>query len=470
MNEERILDVIGQVDERYVTEADPMCDKIPERVIPYRRSFSRKALIAVAVVMTLLVSSFTVAMAASEEFRNAVFSFFKIDTPEVVLPVEDEPNQSGEIENIGGNTIENMVNVEYIRVDGQFDYANGIVYLYEDGLAKAAYTVENSQLSPLEPHSETLEYIWNNEIYSIDFDWYENDGVIYANARDFNMETSAAWNVNAIEGNSDFVAMTLSYGQQIEHTQYPLLYNLKTKKTIAILNECEELNSRQITQTKLAPDLSGLIVFCDLGSAVYYYNIETKTLSPLNDLCGMNVKDAWFVDNDSVCCVSLDENKAYTCRTVTLSTGGYTDIFTSIPKLKQSSDGGIVLTEGRYGLSVDESRNTFVYDFKTGERAIVDNFKYPTDDTFASLNNTGDKILFAQNDDSAEGLGISEIGVLDLKKQSFILFDREGYEVRRENSIGWFDCDTVAIWASTEEFGYLYLFSTAPPVEALNTK
>lgn len=462
MKEERILDVLGHVDEQYVTEADPMNDKISGCRTPDRRKFSRKALIAVAVAAALSISSLAAAMAANEAFRSAVFRFFKLGTPDIVLPVEYEPHQPCEIGKIGGAAIEDAVNVAYIRMDGAFDYANGVIHLYKHGAAAAAYTVEKNQLLQLIPHRETIEYVWHDTTYSISFDWYEHDGIVYASARDYNMETSAAWSVSAIEGNSDFLALTLNYGHQIEHTQYPLLYDLKAKKIVAILAGCEELKARQITQTTLAPDLSGVIVSCDFGSAVYYYNIAQQALFPLNDLCGMRVQSAWFADNDTVCCISADENNAYTCRAVTLSSGTYTEIFASIPQLEESSDGGIVLTGGRYGLFVDQARNTYVYDFKTGERAVVDSFKYPIDDAFSCLNSTGDKILFAKHDDSAKGLGVAEVGVLDLKKQSFILFDREGYETRRENSIGWFDRDTVVIWASTEAFSYLYLFT---PIE-----
>lgn len=463
MKEERVLNVLGQVDETYVEEADPMNEKETGQIIPYRRRRSHKALIAVAVAAALLISTFTVAMAASEEFRNAVFSFFHIETPDFGLPVEDEPDQSGEIENIGSTTLDGKVSVEYVRVDGTFDWSNGIVHLYENGDPTAAYAVDNGQLVPLEAHNEAFEYAWNGETYSINFNWYENGGVVYANARDFDRNTSAAWEVRAIEGNTDYVALTISYGQQIEYTQYPLLYDLNAKKVIGLLDGCEELKSRQINQTKIAPDLSGVLVSCDLGAGLYYYDVKDRTLLSLNDLCGKKLKDAWFVDNDTVCCLSLEEDGTYTCGRIVLSTKSYTEIFTAMPELNDTSDSGIVLTEGRYGLFVDRERNTFVYDFKTGEQAIVDGFKYPNDDTFATLNRTGDKLLFTKTDDDVEGLGVSEIGVLDLKTRSFTLFDRENYDIRREYSVGWFDKDTVAIQASTEEFGYLYLFSIETP-------
>lgn len=454
MKEERVLNVLGQVDEAYVEEADPMNKKM----ISYRRR-SRRALIAVAVVAALLISSFTVAMAASEEFRNIVFNFFHIETSDVVLPVKDEPEQSGNIEHISSTTIDDAVTVEYIRMDGTFDYANGIVYLYEDGAPTAAYAVANEQLALLEAHHESLEYVWNGLAYSVNFNWYENGGIVYASVRDYDMDTSAAWIVRAIEGITDCVAVTISFGQQIEYTELPLLYDLNSHEIIGLFDGCEELQSRQINHTEIAPDLSGVLASCDLGTDWYYYDVQMKTLLSLNELCNKKLKDAWFIDNNTVCCLFVEKDGTYTCGRVDLTAKSYTENFAAVPELDDTASSGIVLIGGRYGLLVNPERSTFVYDFKTGEQAIVDGFKYPDDDTFATLNRTGDKLLFTKTDDNVDGLGISEIGVLDLKARTFTLFDRENYDTRREISVGWFDEDTVAIQASTEEFGYLYLFT-----------
>lgn len=456
MKEERILTLLGSVDDRYIEEAEPMSNHLS---VPGRRH-SRRVWIAVAVAAAFLISTFTVAFATDRRLHDTLIRFLRTITPEILLPIEDEPTQTEAIELVGSAKLDNSVSVQYIRIDGTYDYGNGIVYLYENS-APTAYIVENGQLTQLEAHSEALEYVWNDLTYSISFDYYEKNGTIYASARDFDLDTSAAWEVQAMEGRSDCVALTISYGQQIEYTQYPLLYDLNTKKIIGLLDDCAELQNRQITQTKIAPDLSGVLVFCDLGTDVYYYDVKENSLLSLNELCGKKLKDAWFIEPNTVCCLSLDDKQAYSCGRVTLSDQSYTELFSAMPKLKDDSDYGIVLTEGRYGLFVDIERNAFVYDFKTGEQNRIDNFHYPDRDTFATLNRPGSKLLFTGFDDSAEGLGISEIGVLDLQSGTFTLLDRKSYDLRREISVGWFDENTVAIQATTEEFNYLYLFTVS---------
>lgn len=461
MNKDMLLDAVGKIDDEYILSAQGILDQTAGQPGKHRHGISRRFLPAAAIIVTLLISSFTVAMAANEDFRNAVFHFFRLSAPDIVLPIEDEPEPSDHIENIGGATLEDTVHVEYIRGEGIFDYNDGTVYRYDEETREitAAYAVENGQLSPLEPHSESLAYTWNDVTYQIVFDWYRSNDTVHTNAKSFDPATSAAWNVSAVSGSPDFVILTLSCGSQIEYAQYPLLYNLKTREVSDVLDGCEALKSRQITQTRFSPDLSRLLITCDFGSMIYCYDVEEKTLQPLSELSEMNVTGAMFIDNETILCSSKDENRKYTFRTVVMPSGECTEIFSSMPMLGESSNSGIKLTGGRYGVLVEEDRSTYVCDFKTGDSAILDGFKYPLDTVLTRINGAGNKLLFVRTDAGADGLGVSEIGVLDLEKRSFILFDREGYETRRENSIGWFDDDRVAIQASDEDNWYLYLFT-----------
>ena len=52
------------------------------------------------------------------------------------------------------------------------------------------------------------------------------------------------------------------------------------------------------------------------------------------------------------------------------------------------------------------------------------------------------------------------MGVLDLERNTFFAFDREGYENLHEEAIGWEDNNTVSINARTldDETQYLLLY------------
>lgn len=559
MNESRdlniLLDAIGKIDDAYIISAQnrasllpgdvPFCaSKAPGKVRSRFRSAPHRAALTAAAIVILLLSSFTAAMAANEDFRNAVFRFFRISTPDVVLPIEEEPSPSGsasldnaspgsassadlgqsknadstdisKIENIGNTNTENAVSVEYLRINGIFDYCDGAVYLYEpwEGYddaydaqtryASAAYAVEDGQMVLLEPHYETISYpqgtaaqdseskkgsasgddslpdgrtteneaidyvttdgeTSGNGTWQLSFDWYEKNGILYTNARNYDPAAYMEWSVSAARDSSDLIILTLGFGQQIEYTQYPLLYNVRTKELLDVLARCRLPEGQRITQTAFSPNLSRLLITCDNGAAVYCYDIEEEILVSLNEASGLAEPKASFLDDNTVCCLSIDENGLFHCHTIEMPSGKCIGRFSDLPRLEGDFHSGIVLTGGRYGLYVNEDRSVLVYDFKTGEHAMVENFKYPEDDVFLTMNPAEDKILFIQETPEADGLGIFQLGVLNLTSRTFVLLDREGYETRRETSVGWFDNDRVAIRADFEGCGYLYLYTVNP--------
>lgn len=644
-NPHMLLDAIGKIDDVYIVSAQNRAALLPADV-PFnaaeppdagvsrlRRAPHRAALTAAAIVIALL-SSFTAAMAANEDFRNAVFRFFRISTPDVVLPIEEEPSPSGsaspdnassdsassdnpgqsknadsaeiaEIEDIGNTNAGDAVSVEYLRIDGIFDYCDGIIYLYEpwEGYddsydaqtryAAAAYAVEDGQMVLLQPHYETVSYpqdsamrdgglqdsatkddslqdsatkngslqssttqggnlqdnptqdggLQNNPTrngslqssttqdgnlqdnptrdgslqnspprdgglqnsatqdsslqdsptqdgtpkdgmatgsneatvhgtaaneapgngtWQISFDWYEKNGTLYTNARNYDPAASMEWSVSAARDSSDFLILTLGFGQQIEYTQYPFLYNVRTKELLDVLARCRLPEGQRITQTAFSPNLSRILINCDNGAAVYCYDIAEEKLVSLNEASGLEEPEASFLDDNTIRCLSIEENGLYHCRTVEMPSGKCTERFSHLPRLEGDFHSGIALTGGRYGLYVNEDRSVMVYDFKSGDYATVENFKYPEDDVFLTLNPAEDKILFIRETSEADGLGVSQLGVLNLVSRTFVLLDREGYETRRETSVGWFDNDRVAIRADSQGCGYLYLYTVNP--------
>jgi hypothetical protein len=120
----------------------------------------------------------------------------------------------------------------------------------------------------------------------------------------------------------------------------------------------------------------------------------------------------------------------------------------------------MIFTGTRYGLYVDSDKTTYVYDFKTGTRAIAEGFAYSGEDATVTMNANGTKMLFAMFDQDADGLGISQLGVIDMEKGTFTILDREGYEIREEAAVGWFDNDRISILAANSSGkNYLYLYS-----------
>lgn len=441
-----------------------------------RNSAFHKFMYSAAAIIVLLVSFFSVAMAVNADFRAALFRFFHIPTADVVLPKEEEPEQPGslgDINYIDSKNIGDKAEVDYVQVNGNMAWSDGVIWVasYEEetnGEIMGAYALENGQLTSLEPHAEKLEYIWDGETYEISFDWYEHNGKVHVFAHEFDRESYKEWFVQAGNGESDYVIIELGRGAQSEYTSRPLIYDLKTKKVTDVLEGCEISESQLISDIEFSPDLSKVLIGGNQGMGSpycqYYYDVTGKVLKPLDELTGAEVSGAFFLDDNTINCILEDEDGSLTCRSYTVPSWEFIEIYAGLPGKRWDTDFGVMFTGGRYVLFVDMEHNTYVYDCKTGERALVEGFKYPSGNAGVTLNKAGDKILFDLTDSSAPGLGVSQIGVLDLEKRSFTLLDREGYEVRFEGSMSWFDNDRVAIQAYEDNepsvgIQYLYIYT-----------
>ncbi len=490
MRADMLLDAMGKIDDAYLVSAAEKIVGVSGRDRHVRYRGARRGLAAAAAIVILLISSFSVTMAVNADFRNAVLRFFHLPATDRVLPKESEPapRESEVISNIGSVGIGDAAEVEYIRIYGRYTYSNGVVWKFSDeedengnptGEIQGAYMVEGGELLPLEPHEEAFTYMWDGEPYEVAFVWYENAGAVHIYAHNYDLDTGREWRVSACRGNSDFAAVELWRGSQIEYTMRPLLYNLRTGEVLDVLEGCEALDGQYIVETEFSPNLSKALITCydsgigDYGGTVEYcYDIAERALYPLNELSGVEVSGASFIDEDTLNCISEEEDGTLTCRAVSIFSGDSRLIYSGLPGENRDTNTGVLLTQGRYGLFIDEQHNIYVYDCKTGERAVVEGFKAPAGKIFATSNSAGTRILFSLFDSEAEGLAVSQFGIMDLERQTFILIDREGYETRRESVVGWFDDERVAISATadsstieTYQYLYIYTVNTVPVQE-----
>lgn len=359
--------------------------------------FNRRIAISLAAVIIILLSSFATAMAVNKEFREAVYSFFHISTPDIVLPIDDEPLQFNDVEKIYETNIENAVNVQYIKIKGNFDYGRGLIYLYDesgnygesDSDVKSDngamfYTIRDGQLAKLETNKIKLNHSWEGIDYKIEFSWCEEDGAIYVYSRGKEPASDVFWYVSPINGRSDVVTLTLARGRQDDYSEKTFLLDLNTKEVSDVLT----------------------------GSEV----------NQLNDIASTE--------------------------------------FSNLPTYSRISGNGFIFTGIRYGLYIDLDKTTYVYDFKEKTRALVEGLTYSGENASININPKGTKILVTMFDQAVDGLGISLLGVIDMEKGTYTVLEREGYEVRRENTVGWFDNDRISILASNSSGeNYLYLYS-----------
>lgn len=460
-----LLDAIGMINDEYILDAKEGVFTVDNHMTTRNgyvvRRHGKRTVICVAAVIAIILGSLVTAMAVSEDFREAVYLFFHISTPDVGMPQEDKSRQSDDVEKVYETDIGDAVNIEYIRINGEFDYGRGLIYLYggEEG-SPAFYSVKDGQLAKLKTNETKLAYTWRGTGYDIEFSWCEEDGAIYVHSSGKTPAGDSYWYVSPINGRTDTVVLTVSCGRQDEYSEYTLLLNLNTREVTDLFDSCGVVQLSGITSTVFSSDISKALITCNNDSSVYYCDMNAKTLIMVSEFTGASVNSAWFLDDNTICCYAVHENGNCSCWYISLSTNDCTLLFADLPIYNRISENGMIFTGTRYGLYVYLDKTTYVYDFKAGSRTIVEGLAYSEEDANITTNANGTKMLFAKFDHAADSLGISQLGVIDMEKGTFTILDREGYEIREEAVVGWFDNDRISILVTNSSGAkYLYLYS-----------
>lgn len=441
--------------------------------IPVRRVVN--GLLAAALALVCL---FTVAFAASPELRAAVLSFFRMDEREQV------PGGSGAASepDVSQAEIGQLVRAQYIRLNSyRYGHSNGLLYdlIWSDDwktLQDAKFwAVQDSELLPVQVDMQTsqVDITFNGLHYQGEFYWFVQNGQLSyftADNRDYDeeLDIETDWNFSPVSGRTDVLLLRLAQGRQMEYTEYPFLYHLDTGEAEDILagTGVDQLeyaygcdwseNFRRaiiLTGNRLGDQLTW---FCDR---------DTNTLVRLDELAGIDVYTAAFADDDTLILYSTTRDEDGILQDVAfyaydIPSGQMAKTLEPTPYYRDWDENPSgVMTFGSRCVLISETGQVQVVNPKTGDRILLGGFTYQKGDSF-QLNPSGNKLLYYAMNPDLDGLGISQIGVADLEKGTFIAFDREGYENLYEGGIGWTDDNTVSINAHTpdRETQYLLLY------------
>jgi len=433
-------------------------ERRPARVRPIRRGLS-VALAAALVLACTMVG----ALAVSPELRTLVLSFFHLEETEQV------PQQTGP----GVTQAEiGPVKAQYIALEGK-RYSDGYGVLFqvdrseEDAsvLAVRFWTVKDGELAALECQTTALDLTWNGEAVQDTVYWCVTGDRAFCYC-DGPMEASdTGWTVRGIPGRTDAALLYISQGRQLDFRQYPLLLHLDTGEVEDILagTGVDELGSA--AEFDWSADLSRVIINTNDGLATYLCDRNAGTLTELTPPGDAEEVSAAFAGEDALLLFTptWTENAGYTagsCWTYDLTTGEVTQTLAEEPIYREEGPGAMFFGN-RHCVRVREDHTVSVLDLLTGTETPVENFTLDELGEFSS-NPAGTKLLYYVRDAGLKGLGIAQIGVLDLEQGTFTAFDREGYETLREVSLGWFDDDRILIHAvSRDDSGTLSYLSEA---------
>lgn len=452
-----------------------MRQKYIKTYVPVRRVIN--IILAAALAAVCL---FTVALAASPELRTAVLSFFRMEEQEQV------PNSSAKPEgpDISQAEIGELVKAQYIKMDSyQYGFSGSLLHhlTWSDDwkalLDAKFWEARDGELTPVEVDMQTsqVDIIHNGIHYQGEFWWFIHEGQLDFftgdnRAWDEEGEHAWDWNFSFVPGRTDVLLLRLSTGTQMEYRESPFLYHLDTGNTEELF---AGVDPDVLTESNGAIWSNNFQLALITGHASeelpngqeWLYNRKTRTLTDVKDLGGIGADMAAFAGDDTLILYdsSYDEDnilQAITFYAYDIPSGRVTKTLDQTPYYRDRGENPSgAMTFGSRCVLISEEGQVQVVDLKTGNRSVLGGFTFQKGDDFM-INPSGNKLLYFSMDSKTEGLGISQIGVVDLEKGVFFAFDREGYENLYEGGIGWQDDNTVSIRAHTldNETHYLLVY------------
>lgn len=454
--------------------------KNTKRYISPRRVVN--GLLAAALTAACLV---TVAFAASPELRTAVLSFFRVEEHEQVPVPGPSGSQAGP--DISQADIGELVKAQYIRLDShtRYGYSGGLLnnltwdedYRYHTLLDAKFWEPRGNELVPVQVDMQTsqVDITFRGLHYQGEFYWFVRGGQICCFAGDYrgydeDLELDYDWNLTIIPGRTDALLLRLSQGRQMDYTEYPFLYHLDTGEVEDILAGIDMDRPGLAYSYEWSEDMRRALILYRFGPEAedpqeWLCDLEAKTLTRMENLTDVGAQYASFLDDNTLVLTeyTLDQEGVWqdvTCWTYDIPSGQTVKTLDRLPCYHWWDEAPYGVTiSGKNCYFVSETGRVEVIDLRTGVRIPIEDFTYQKGDNFLP-SPSGNKLLYYSTDPDTEGLGVTQIGVIDLEKYTFVAFERDGNENLHEGSIGWEDDNTVGIDAHTldGETRYMLLY------------
>lgn len=496
MTDQQLLDAMNRIDDTHIASAG-------KRLYPDGRGKSvkvhslRRAAALIAAAAVILAASFATAMAVSEDFRNAVFEFFRTEQTESVPGHEAGQETSGkgltaEPEKI---LIGGVVEGRYIHAPAASHARNGVFYVCTDEVMMNSgnhydiYTERSGEFLPLEEYHFSQDYTILGNDFHVEFSWAEAGGeCVYTY-----IASEAPWHKPNMAGPVEATLFWLtchvtgSDGSSYA-TNYPVLINLKTGVLTDILAETGAEAIPEIHQAAISPDLTRMLLVTWDG-VLYYVDIPAKQLYSVDELSGEHAESCCLTDTTLTCWAlegdSIEEGTlgSYKIWAIDLATLERRDLFSGIPAtaatsydvwsnsplfaeastpqnvaglhfisgFDRSSHWGNLYSGSQFAIEVDSDRKVYVIDLATGGRSVIEGFlwpelPYPAVECIPSPD--GEKLLIQWRTSATY---YDYIGVLDFGDRTYIEFSRENLNSVNEHTIYWFDDESVIIATTDHE-------------------
>jgi len=438
----------------HISPSNELKERIMHKKTTHRRYAPVHRVLASTLIAVLMLNCVTtVALAASPELRRAVLSFFRIEEREQV-PGQPDINPS-----------------DINQPDVNQPYDNQPETLLEAGF----WEIKDNNLVPVQVDMRTsqIDITFQDINYQGNLYWFIRNGELHLfQGSPYGVDTRPEdeWSVEAIPERTDVLLLKLAQGQQTDYTEYPMLFYLDTGETEDFLASTGARELEYAYDYSWSENMRRALILCSAGMGglqEWLCDLDARTLIRLDELTGMGEEvSAGFADNDTLILTThttSEEDETWqtiTCDAYDIPTGQKTKTLDKAHYYRWWDEPYGAQLFGSRCVLIGEDGQVRLVDLKTGMQTVVEGFTWQTGDEFMP-SPSGNKLLYYSSDSKAEGLGISQLGVVDLEKGTFIAFDREGYGNLYEEGIGWSNDNTVSINArsSDGETRYLILYT-----------
>ncbi|MCD8144597.1 MAG: hypothetical protein LUD79_04580 [Oscillospiraceae bacterium] len=503
MKEKRILNVLGQVDDKYIVEAAPGKHLNGKTVIAPAGRLRRRALFAAALAVVALMGSLTIAMAVNEGFRASVFRFWGIEQTEVV-PEFDHDAILAE----GGMAVEEqkadiggVIEGTYLHTPAASIARNGLFFICTDeqmlnaGNHHDAYREEDGTFIKLEEKSFNQDYTILGNDFHVEFSWVEHNG----QASYTYVPADADYRKPNLSGTVNATLMSFSCETPEGSLWYPVLIDLETGALTDVLAGTGAENLIGLSNAFISEDLSQMLLACEDGE-LYYADLNSRQLYSISEISGEQPRSCSLVSDTLLCWVlegdeietgafgtyriwTIDLNtmqrsnadSAYPATAFT-STDVWSlsyDLYAQTPEVFLELGGqalgpmprvGLVFLDGfsassswgnlypgsRFAVYVEENQTVRVIDLASGASSIIEGYTWPDKDypdIECVASPGGDKLLIKEC--GADGQ-LEAIGVLDFEKRQYIQFAHENRNDTGE-ILYWFDNEHIIVHATGDD-------------------
>ena len=476
----------------HISPSNELKERIMHKKTTHRRYAPVHRVLASTLTAVLMLTCVTtVALAASPELRRAVLSFFRIEEreqvpgqtdinpsdinqPDVDQPYDNQPD-------ISQTEIGSLVKAQYIKMDQRYGLSGGLLNNLtwsDDGrtlLEAEFWEIKDNNLVPVQVDMRTsqIDITFQDINYQGNLYWFIRNGELYYfQGSPYGVDTRPEdeWSVEAIPRHTDVLLLKLAQGQQTDYTEYPMLFYLDTGETEDFLASTGARELEYAYDYSWSENMRRALILCSVGMGglqEWLCDLDARTLIRLDELTGMGEEvSAGFADNDTLILTThttSEEDETWqtiTCYAYDIPTGQKTKTLDKAHYYRWWDEPYGAQLFGSRCVLIGEDGQVRLVDLKTGMQTVVEGFTWQMGDEFMP-SPSGNKLLYYSSDSKAEGLGISQLGMVDLEKGTFIAFDREGYGNLYEEGIGWSNDSTVSINArsSDGETRYLILYT-----------